>query len=207
MSSVSFGELTLQKFLDIFPQIPEAAAGTWERDTLRLLQAAQFEASEVRREPFSGMDDDRGHHEPVLAITLNDHSGIAVYGRQGPLVDATKWLDAVCVTLANREDQRLETLRTIVEGRRPFTPIIVNDYGDSITMITGRDILAPNPRDEDRIGTLAHVQCGSLLDHVTATDTHNILLCKKCQLRVGIRKGLENLHTLRLEFSQHNQPF
>jgi len=82
------------------------------------------------------------------------------------------------------------------EGGKAMEPIVLTRFGETLLEYFLRE--ASDDTEIPRDGCIgAHDICGGFFELRSVSDTHNIILCQKCNLRTPIPKEINTYRELR----------
>jgi len=127
---------------------------------------------------------------------------------------ATGWLDCALKQVRQEKKDRQKLIETIIiEIKRsiPLTPIQLTSMGDNLCECPPRPkeseyfkYFVNHTRDNDPFGPFLvgiHQLCNGWMERIQATKTHDVILCRKCCLRIPIPKEIRTYGDLRKIFT------
>jgi hypothetical protein len=115
---------------------------------------------------------------------------------------ATGWLDRVLI-LSMRTPSPQDAVQLIcreIERSVPLKPIRLTSDGDMLREYPpSREYLVDHTRDTSKLPSCVgvHVYCNGWMDRMRATETHDVIVCRQCHLRVPFVKEIETYGELR----------
>lgn len=118
---------------------------------------------------------------------------------------ATQWLDCILQKIVTVERNRTnrDTIRKLIqkeiERSVPMKPIQLTAEGDFLCEYPPNGCLAEHTRDNDKLPSCVgvHKICNGWVDRRRTTETHDVLVCRQCHLRVLIPKEIQTYGELR----------
>lgn len=177
---------------------------------LRIVKAASFEARDVVLGKLTGNYLDQEGRKTVDTYPINSFCPFKVVSREGNDEQATSWLDYVLELVVTKVEGKVKTREQLIEMVQssinkaiPLEPIRLTPEGDFLIEDASCASLEParihHTRDNQLLHSLVgvHKHCGGLLDRQRATTTSDVLVCRKCYLRVAFPREVETYGDLR----------
>jgi hypothetical protein len=178
----------------------------------RTVSAAGFKPKAVVLGKLKGDWLDQDGSRTGQTYPINHLSPVKVMGQDGDNYFATGWLDCALIRVvggAKRGEDRNVLVKAVEsEIRRsvPLPPIQLTPDRDLLREYPPRPIelgalpyFVDHSRDGEQLSTCVgvHAYCGSWMDRVRATATHDAIVCRGCHLRVLFPKGIKTYGQLR----------
>ena len=200
-------EDTLRKFIGIV-RSEKVADEAKERILTAVLTAAGFKVVAVATGIEKGYNRDQDG-SALDSYTANPLSGIVVKEKRSDSNRATHWLEAfwretrrLTETTDLNDDAIVDKLLLEIERSVPLEPILLTEYGESLREYPPNGAFGNHARDDHEIGITAgiHDICDCWVDKKKVSETHNMLHCRGCGLRVVFPKKIKTYGALRQYF-------
>ncbi|MFA6537503.1 MAG: hypothetical protein WCT18_03860 [Patescibacteria group bacterium] len=179
-----------------------------------VVAAAGFNPKEIVPANLTGDYRDQGGNKTGEKFLINRFSPFKVVGQENSdHYFATGWLDCALrrvVFGATRQKENREQLivamQSEIERSVPLEPIQLTPEGDRLCEypprfyeLGGLEYFVDHTRDDRNLSLCVgiHKCCGGWMDRHNVTDSHDVVICRSCHLRVLFSKEIKTYGELR----------
>ncbi len=174
-----------------------------------IVRTVGFEITEVKEGKLVG------HYHDQDGITgktypINKLCPFKVVNKDRDNYNATNWLDSMFSTVISSHngkpygeyDLLVERVIEAVRKSIHLTPVLLTSEGDTLREYPS-DNLFKHTNDSDKLGSSVgvHKVCNGFMDRKSTTETHDVILCRSCGLRVSFPNTIKTYGELRQFFN------